>query len=130
MFKVGDEVKLKDYDAWGDHRGHRGQIATILEFTTRGYRSIRIRWADGACSATDEDNLISISNQNFMSSLKQKFTDLFLAEPEKSFRKAGITNESGMLTSEGQEVFLTWLLKKNGELFKSEVVDKILEEKE
>lgn len=62
--------------------------------------------------------------------LKEKFITAFLSEPEKSFRKAGITNGDGILTDEGQEVFLTYLLKKEGATFKTEVVDVLLAEEE
>lgn len=72
-----------------------------------------------------------ITNKSNMSNLKEKFVQIFLSEPEKSFRKAGITNSDGILTEEGQEVFLTWVLKKYGPEFKTDVVDPLLaEEKE
>lgn len=61
-------------------------------------------------------------------SLKEKFLIGLKAEPEKSFRKVGITNGDDMLTGEGAQVFLAWLLKKYGADFKKEVVDSILEE--
>lgn len=70
-----------------------------------------------------------ISNKSNMN-LKEKFITAFLSEPEKSFRKAGITNGDGILTDEGQEVFLTYLLKKEGATFKTEVVDVLLAEEE
>lgn len=44
--------------------------------------------------------------------------------------KAGITNGDGVLTQEGQEVFMTWLLQKHGAEFKTEVVDKLPKEDE
>ena len=62
--------------------------------------------------------------------LKEKFVQVFLKEPEKSFRKAEITNGDGILTTDGQSVFLGWLLKKHGDEFKTEVVDELLKEKE
>ncbi len=70
------------------------------------------------------------NNQNNMSDLKSKFVALFLTEPEKSFRKAGVTNGDGILTEEGREVFLTWLLKKHGDEFKKEVVDELLKDED
>lgn len=60
-------------------------------------------------------------------SLKQKFVSMFLNEPEKTFREVGITDSTGYLTSEGAEIFLTWLLKANGSAFKTEVVDSLVE---
>jgi hypothetical protein len=51
-------------------------------------------------------------------------------EPQKSFRKAGITNGDDLLTGDGQQIFLSWLLhEKYADDFKKEIVDGILEEK-
>lgn len=61
-----------------------------------------------------------------MTSILTKFQTAFLPEPEKTFRQAGITKDDGSLTTEGQEVFLRYLLKKNGVDFKKEVVDVLL----
>jgi hypothetical protein len=58
----------------------------------------------------------------------ERFTNLFLSEPEKSFRKADITNSRGELTDEGERVFLAWLLKKNQDAFLAEVVTPLLAE--
>lgn len=64
------------------------------------------------------------TNLNNMS-LKEKFATAFKSEPEKTFRKAEITNGDDFLTEDGQNIFLSWLLKKHGEEFKKEVVDKL-----
>lgn len=69
-----------------------------------------------------------ITNENKKMSIKDKFAVMFLKEPEKSFRKAGITNGDNVLTSEGQDIFLSFLLLKNGAEFKTEVVDELLKE--
>lgn len=61
-------------------------------------------------------------------SIKESFALAFKNEPEKSFRKAGITNGDDFLTEDGQTIFLSWLLKQNGEAFKKEVVDALLVE--
>ncbi len=52
----------------------------------------------------------------------------FKGEPEKSFIKAGVMDSNENLTNEGQSLFLTYLLKKNGEDFKTTVIDPILAE--
>lgn len=65
-------------------------------------------------------------SKSFMASIAEKFALITKGEPEKSFIKACITGMDGLLTSEGEAVFLAWLLKKNGEAFKTEVVDPIL----
>jgi hypothetical protein len=58
----------------------------------------------------------------------EKFTIALKSEPEKTFRKTGITNGDYFLTTDGEKIFLSWLLKKNGELFKTEVADGLLKD--
>ena len=63
-----------------------------------------------------------------MNNLKEKFLLAITSEPMKSFRKAGVTNGDDLLTEDGQKIFLSWLLKKNSDEFKKDVVDGILED--
>lgn len=58
-----------------------------------------------------------------MSSITDKFLMALKAEPYKSFRQKGITNGDDLLTEEGKQIFLKWLLQKNADAFKTEVVD-------
>lgn len=77
------------------------------------------------------ESLELITSNKTNMNLKEKFITAFLGEPEKTFRKAGITNGDGLLTDEGQKIFLSYLLKKEGATFKTEVVDVLIaEEKE
>lgn len=77
-------------------------------------------------STRKEERTIKFKNtNNEPMSLVQKFKDLKLDEPTKSFRKANLVREDGFLTQEGAEVFLAWLLAKFGTEFKTEVVDKL-----
>lgn len=68
------------------------------------------------------EELIRINTMN----IKEKFILTLTREPQKSFRKAGITNGDDMLTDDGVKVFMTWMLNKNAEAFKTEVVDGLL----
>jgi hypothetical protein len=70
-------------------------------------------------STTKEGTKMSLS-------LTERFKQKFLAEPSKSFVKAGITDINGSLTSEGLRLLDLWLLKKFGAEFKGEVVDELL----
>lgn len=76
----------------------------------------------------DGNGDMKIIKKNSIKNMKEKFVTMFLSEPEKSFRKAEITNGDGMLTDDGQKIFLSWMLKKYGNDFKTEVVDPILSE--
>lgn len=76
-----------------------------------------------------EEKLLLFKNNKIMD-IKEKFILAITKEPQKSFRKAGITNGDDLLTSDGQTIFLTWLLEKHQEEFKKEVVDDILKEED
>jgi hypothetical protein len=96
------------------------------EASKYGTDSLWVIYAD--CPA--EINILNTKHEEkSMSNLIKRCKELFLSEPEKSFRKAGITGDDGSLTGEGEKVFLDWLLKINSDKFKAEVVDKIIEDK-
>lgn len=63
-----------------------------------------------------------------MSNIKEKFSLIFKSEPQKSFRKAGITDGDDLLTEDGKTIFLSWLLTKHQDEFKKDVVDELLKE--
>lgn len=141
-FQVGDKVTVRDdaKDFWSncaDANRFRisakeyylllTRVGNIGDFKWECYdlKGTRCNYCGGHDLQNDDFILINKQTNN-MPKLLNKFQNIFLQEPEKSFRKAGITGEDGMLTDEGQEVFLTWLLKKNGDAFKTEVVEPIL----
>ena len=68
------------------------------------------------------------NNHSFIMNLTQSFKAIFRTEPAKTFVKAGITNENGDMTSEGQTIFLSYLLQIHGDAFKKDIVDEILKE--
>lgn len=73
-------------------------------------------------------NELKTTNTNM--NLIEKAKLAFKGEPEKSFIKVGVMESDESLTEEGQELFLTYLLKKHGDDFKTTVVDPILKEAE
>lgn len=79
-----------------------------------------------SCSCYRLNNLVPFNNSLKNMNLKEKFALLLTPEPQKSFRKAGITNGDDMLTADGTTIFLTWLLQKNSVDFKKEVVDALV----
>ncbi len=122
-FKVGDRVKINE----SCHRNEEGVITNINGSTI----AVRVDGStDPSSHSGHESYLELIKSQNIMSNLTEKFALAFKKEPEKSFRKAGITNGDDLLTEDGVKVFLGWLLQQNGEKFKTEVVDGILAEME
>lgn len=130
-FKVGDIVKLK----FGGReignaffvepmREYLGQETIIVSVNKEGHYCV----VSGNDWNWDEAHLEIIKSSKSNMNIINKFSQLFLKEPQKSFRKAGITDDTDMLTEDGQKVFLTWLLKQNEEKFNTEVVQPLLVE--
>lgn len=116
-FNVGDKVRIVKRNL--DSNGYCGSIYWNPDYYNYYYSGM---------SLFTEDK--TQKEERGKMSLIEKFTLALTPEPQKSFRKAGITNGDDLLTSEGQEVFLSWLLQtKFAEEFKTAVVDDILKEK-
>jgi hypothetical protein len=94
------------------------------------YNPSMIQTTSGVYDMSDYNQIMSKKMCESTTGLKEKFLISLKPEPQKSFRKAGITNGDDMLTQEGRDVFLSWLLAKYGTDFKKEVVDEILKDKE
>jgi hypothetical protein len=70
--------------------------------------------------------LISTSTFGGCMDIKGNFILSLVKEPNKSFRKAGITDNNDLLTDDGQKIFMSWLLhKKYADEFKTSVVDEM-----
>lgn len=119
--KIGDKVIPTN---GGSHNGQEGTITAVYKCDQKAWT---IRFKDGSTESYYEYNLQLTKNTM---NIKEKFTLAFKGEPEKSFRKAGITNGDDFLTEDGQQVFLGFLLKKFGADFKTEIVDGILKDLE
>lgn len=79
------------------------------------------------CTRISEGSSKTLANKNKSTmTLKEKFALAFKGEPQKSFIKAGIMNTDESLTADGKELLLAYLIKKEGDNFKTEVVDPIL----
>lgn len=130
-FKIGDKVKIND-ETFGIKKY---EIGTIINrgFWREGFHSWIIYWdINTPDMQLTEEHLILVDEQNKQQdksmNIKEQFLLAITSEPQKSFRKAGITNGDDLLTDDGQKVFLSWLLKLNQDAFKKEVVDPILED--
>lgn len=123
-FKIGDTIIVKKQ---GVIRGSRpyGYVGKITSIDDNRVEDDVIYFLDNGNGiyGQDVDNN-NINNMNII----EKFTLNLKSEPEKSFRKAGIINGDDLLTDDGQKIFLTWLLSKNKQEFRTEVVDGILDE--
>lgn len=127
-FKTGDRVKVRGLLSNSGIQALVGRQLTIKEIS-----DYKISFEEDSGRYYSpfyyDFEFISSTNQTTMN-IKEKFALAFKSEPEKSFRKAGITNGDDFLTSDGQEIFLGWLLQKHGPEFKTEVVDDLLKEEE
>ena len=74
------------------------------------------------------NNTNNTNNTNKTMSLIQTFKSIIRTEPEKSFVKAGVLDESLELTHGGTALFIQYLFEKNKEDFKTSVIDVILAE--
>ncbi len=122
------KMGLKNY-AYGDserfNRGETGTVCKVVGILPESEK-VGIRTSDGKEHVIHSRGL-KIKSSN-MKSLSEKMALVFKGEPQKSFIKAGIMNADESLTDEGQQVFLAFLIKENGEKFKKDVVDPILAE--
>ena len=66
----------------------------------------------------------------FMTSLKEKFVLSLTPEPQKTFRKLGLTNGDNLLTDEGKAIYESWRFQKDQQAFYDEVAKAMLAEKE
>ena len=123
-FKIGDEVEVvciigNKYSYPSDRFGLVGKITKIVNTECPYSISTDNTYYYG------EENL-KLTNMN----IKEQFTLSITPEPQKSFRKVGITNGDNILTDEGLKVFSSWLLNKHAEEFKKDVVDDMVKENE
>ena len=131
IFKIGDKVKVVRHknNCYYSEIGETGVVTNVGYFDDVYPIQIRLEKKNSKGlyeeKFAEEDLELITTNTNNMNTL-DKFALLFKSEPEKSFRKAGITNSDDMLTDDGQKIFLSWLMKKNGDAFKTEVVDPLL----
>jgi hypothetical protein len=149
-FKIGDRVKLVSssyvvshgnpiygkYMVNGKVEYVTGMVVDILR-----YRSlpVKVSWENDSLNYYNHSDLEIVKEQevikvnevdckNIMSTLIQKFKVMTAKEPEKTFIKAGVMNEQFQMTQSGVELFNEFLVQKFKEEFKTEVVDKIVEE--
>ena len=130
-FKVGQRFTT-DYNP-SAYQDCVFEIIAVSEGSSHPYSAKIVKTGRGsACLGyggnwKNEGDMKIINNKNYMN-IKEKFITAFLKEPEKSFRKVGITNGDGYLTEDGEQVFLGWVLKKFGAEFKTDVVDDLIKE--
>ncbi len=125
-FKVGDTVEVVS-----NHGGFNMVIGTVFEVDSITYGKFGSKgniYFPNKGSGMYECDLVLFNSNKSNNNMLEKFKMLMKGEPGKSFCKAGITDVNYNLTTDGKEIFLQWLLKENGEKFKSDVVDGLLKE--
>ncbi len=141
--KVGDKVTVKkstDHEFYQNCDCAQADYLILTGFPSQNGNS-GFQWdgyyKDGkrfsSCSGHNvlEKHFVLLKgNKTSNMSLKSIYKNLTRQEPEKSFVKAGITDESDSLTSDGTELFIEWLFEKNKADFNTEVVQPILKEQE
>lgn len=125
-FKVGDSVKLKNNQSCNS-----AEVDVIYQVQKcpKGAKNQPLGVGfdrNNLCHCQPSWELIT-SNNNQTNSM-EKFKAMMKKEPMKSFYKAGLTDSNDVLTTEGKDVFLNFLLAKNQDAFKTEVADLMLAE--
>jgi len=124
-FKVGDEVKI----VWDDKGSSKyigiSKIESIIEDYGHPYKLEMF-----TVYFKEEDLELVNNNNNKNMNIKEQFVLALLPEPQKSFRKVGITNGDNLLTDEGMRIYLSWRLMKDAVEFKKEIVDDMVAELE
>lgn len=128
IFKIGDEYEVIDNSCSHDRSiGSTVKVHGLYTGSLSGfYYTKELNWYISQSDVIKKGSSTDIKSMNIV----KKFQLATKSEPEKSFIKAGIAEMNGQLTSDGQEVFLQWLLKENGDAFKTAVVDPILADEE
>lgn len=117
------EIDNSDFYVWSNKSRHDGTKGSIPLSTKDFKYSWEISWEN-------EREIEILKSSNKFMNIREKFHTFFLSEPLKSFRKTGITDSNNELTDDGKAVFLSWLLNKHGEEFKTQVVDVLMKEEE
>ncbi len=130
MFKLGDEVRTSNGSEWRCTTIYSGERQNWV-MTKKGNTTT---WPVGNYWTGKMQNeagytIIKNNNKTIMS-IKSVWKNITRKEPERSFVKAGITNDNDELTTDGKDLFIGWLLEKNKDLFNTEVVQPILAEQE
>lgn len=130
MFKLGDRVEVVGKN--GRTVGSRpiGYVGVVTSTSTSWCGDEGgIYYLDNG-NGSYESELRLVNSKNIIMNIVEKFKNSFIQEPERTFKKAGITNGDGILTSDGRDIFFAWLLKQNADKFKAEVVDELIKEED
>lgn len=123
-FKVGDVVEV----VWDD-KGNATHIRKTGKITNIDYSGYAYPYHLDCFYYNFREDELKLKKEKIMN-IKEQFTLAITPEPQKSFRKVGITDGDNLLTDDGVKVFLSWLLTKNADAFKKEVVDDMVAEME
>lgn len=134
-FNIGDIVVGNHPDKYGVTKlGWEGMVVSISESSgtielinqpghNTGTYTVKPEYFDLKGSTIKSTNIKSI-----MTNLTKKFRLLTKSEPEKTFIEKGVMDDQENLTAEGRALFEAFLIKKLGAEFKTEVVDKLVDE--
>lgn len=139
MLQIGDKIRILSRRSCSGHNCEGSGSDTVIgnEYTikkvgsehtnaTTYYYSGNAHVCD--CAMGLQFEVVNKPNNKSMLNIKEQFALAITPEPMKSFRKAGITNGDNLLTPDGQLIFLSYLLTKNQDDFKTTIVGPMLAE--
>lgn len=125
--KVGDGVRIRRRGIY--HCFLAGDVGKIISYRGCPYWEVAV----GSISQSIRgEDLELITNEGGKMSVWEKFKLNFLGEPEKTYRKLGITNGDNMPTEDGVKMVIAHLLTDGGisNSFFTKVAKPMLEEQE
>lgn len=131
MFNVGDRIVNLGAIYPGQSGINKGKLGTITSVNLSASRPYIVTYDDGSKGYGWEDSYKLTENKknNTMGNLVTKFKKLVQTEPLKTYSEVGITDDNGILTNEGFDMFIQYMFENNSGTFKADVADKLLAEK-
>lgn len=127
--KIDDKQKLP---LWNDYSDKGGFAARIENSSFSGYDNVNYyiaNFPDYKFITAKQflSNNLTNNDKNMSMNLKEKFTLALTKEPQRSFRKAQVTDGDDIVTDEGLKVVVSWLLNtKYADKFNEEVIQPML----
>lgn len=116
MFEIGDTVQ--NIYVGAKRYGQKGEVVALNE----DGKEVVVEYADGDIGGGRANSFKNLSNgdstatpRNNNMSIIARLADLFRSEPQKTYRKLGILDNSDNLTCEGKDLLLNKLFWANEE---------------
>ncbi len=122
-YKVRDRILNVSLSTAGNlNKGKKGTVSEVRDLW------VQVKYDDGnigESSTPEKDYKIIKKHKNLFMSLQEIVSGLFKTEPQKSRERAGIVDSSNLLTEEGKDIYLNYLLS-NDKTFDADIVAPVI----